>query len=580
MSLAQTMPITSAEAAAANGDKHLLIMGPELFLIYQLPLEGSLEIGRSETAHVRLDDPMVSRRHATLHVGLTSTVEDHGSVNGTLLRGAPVPQGVRAPVQPGEGIAIGPFILMIQTRRAPLHARRIWPHVYFEGRVEDECERARAAAGALAIVRLRLASGASPDDVAARLDPLLKWGDAIAKYGPEDYEILLATRPAPALEADVEALLLAIEEGRLATGTGVAAYPEDGQTADALFGVVADRLRGAGAAEVEPDGAVVQDAAMKALYDLARRAAASDINVLVLGETGVGKDVLARAIHRASPRAAGPFLSLNCAAFTETLLESELFGHERGAFTGAVAPKPGLFESADGGTVFLDEVGELPLTMQPKLLRVLETREVTRVGALKPRSVDVRFVAATNRDLEVEVEKGAFRRDLYFRLNALSLSIPPLRARTGEIVPLATRFIAESCRRLGRTPPGISPEAVDLLERYVWPGNIRELRNFVDRALVLCGGSQIRTEHLPVERMQVVIPRVPAPVPLAAPAAAEAEAAEDPGERQRILDALATCAGNQTRAARLIGMSRRTFLRRLERYGIARPLKGGGADDE
>ncbi len=321
------------------------------------------------------------------------------------------------------------------------------------------------------------------------------------------------------------------------------------------------------AADAQPagDAAVVSDPAMKALYAQAARAAQATLPVLILGETGVGKDVLARTIHSLSPRAKGPFLALNCAALSETLLEGELFGHEKGAFTGAVAARPGLIESAEGGTVFLDEVGELPTLIQVKLLRVLEQREVLRVGGRSPRTVDVRFIAATNRDLEAASARGAFRQDLFFRLNGIALTIPPLRERRGEIGELARRLLAAAARQMDRAAPTLSPAALAAMEAYPWPGNVRELRYAVERAMVLAEGNVILTEHLP--------PRVATGAPAAGGERAQGE--RKAADRQRILEVLAQCDGNQTRAAEVLGVSRRTLIYRLEEYGIERPRKRG-----
>ena len=246
------------------------------------------------------------------------------------------------------------------------------------------------------------------------------------------------------------------------------------------------------------DGVVVLDPNMRGLYDQVARAAASSINVLVLGETGVGKEVLARAVHKLSARKAGPFVALNCAALTESLLQSELFGHEKGAFTGALQARPGLLETAAGGTVFLDEIGELPLSIQTKLLRAIEDRKVLRVGARAEREIDVRFVAATNRDIEAEAEAGTFREDLFYRLNGISFTIPPLRDRRPEIAALSRMFLARYNAELGRHAAlSLSEEAIQLLESYPWPGNVRELRNAIERGAVLCSGDVLRPEHLP-----------------------------------------------------------------------------------
>jgi two-component system, NtrC family, response regulator AtoC len=309
-------------------------------------------------------------------------------------------------------------------------------------------------------------------------------------------------------------------------------------------------------------------AASKKLPALISLVAGSDISAVIAGETGVGKEVTARAIHDTSPRSAKPFLGINCAALPENLLESELFGYERGAFSGAVQPKPGLFESADGGTVFLDEIADMSLVVQAKLLRVIEERQVTRLGALKPRSIDVRFLSASHRTLDAEVEAGRFRQDLFFRLNGITLHIPPLRDRVEEMEPLARRFLEEASRRVRRDPPTLSPAALEALRAHRWPGNVRELKNTIERGLLLCAGSAIvEPEHL-------------FETPTEAPRATKATFASAPpphardAERERILRALQEAAGNQTRAAELLGISRRTLVNRIIELGIPRPRKG------
>jgi two-component system, NtrC family, response regulator AtoC len=288
-----------------------------------------------------------------------------------------------------------------------------------------------------------------------------------------------------------------------------------------LFGTAYVVLRRAPRLEI-PDlapGVVVRDAAMQALHADAARVARANINVLLLGETGVGKEVLARAIHSHSRRAKGPFLGVNCAALAESLLENELFGSEKGAFTGALT-RPGLFEAANGGTLFLDEVGELPLATQAKLLRVLEERVVTRLGATRPRAIDVRILSATNRDLAADSRQGRMRPDLYFRLNGVELLIPPLRSRAADIEALAGSFLLAACRDLERVPPlTLSAAALQVLALHDWPGNVRELRNAIERAAVMCTESTIAPEHLPpalvaaVQATQTRSPRAVSPSP-------------------------------------------------------------------
>jgi transcriptional regulator with PAS, ATPase and Fis domain len=326
-------------------------------------------------------------------------------------------------------------------------------------------------------------------------------------------------------------------------------------------------------------GVVTQDANMRALYAQAERAAAALINVLLLGETGVGKEVLARIIHARSPRAEGPFIGINCASFSESMLEGELFGHEKGAFTGAMQARPGLFEAAGGGTIFLDEVGELPLPIQAKFLRVLEERAVLRIGARSHRPIDVRFVAATNRDVEAEVRAGRFREDLFYRLNGISLTIPPLRERPGEIEPLARSFVLAACRQLDRSPLALTDDTMSLLRAYPWPGNVRELKNVIERAVVLCAERTIGPEYLPAS-----LTSSRSRFPMAAPPV-QASPEVDPGrfqvqleslERARIVEALSRCGGNQTQAAVLLGVSRRTLVARLAELDLPRPRKRPG----
>jgi two-component system response regulator AtoC len=328
----------------------------------------------------------------------------------------------------------------------------------------------------------------------------------------------------------------------------------------------------------ESDDITLADPAMKRLYEQATRAAVGQLSVLILGETGVGKEVLARFVHQKSPRAKKPFLAINCAALSETLLEAELFGHEKGAFTGAIGARAGLIESADGGSLFLDEVGEMPPSVQAKLLRVLEQREVLRVGARAPKKVDVRFIAATNRDLESESEKGTFRSDLYFRLNGMSFTIPPLRDRPMEIDELCRRFLDAAVRQLDRrVTPRLSPEVIAAFHAYEWPGNVRELRNVIERAVVLAD-DEIIAEHLPVKVSAAAFkPRVARNEEKRA-LGDEREIGRlrqemSEAEKRKIIEALEKCDGNQTKAAELLGVSRRTLLHRLDEYGLERPRK-------
>jgi DNA-binding NtrC family response regulator len=331
------------------------------------------------------------------------------------------------------------------------------------------------------------------------------------------------------------------------------------------------------------DHHVVADRRMNELYAQVDRVATSRVSVLLYGETGAGKDVVAQRLHLRSPRKDGPFVPINCAALPETLLESELFGAEKGAFTGAT-PRAGLFETADHGTLFLDEIGELSPATQAKLLRVLEERKVTRVGGRSPRDVDVRFVAATNRDLKQACERGSFRADLFFRLAGVSLQIPALRDRPSEIEPLARLLLDRACEELERPPLELSPDAIDAITHYEWPGNVRELKNAMAQAAVLCCGSRVEREHLPMSIPVRAGPQraTTAPPPARNPGLSTLPT-DGPGrilkddlrhlEKERILKMLEECNWNQTRAAERLGIARRTLIYRLDEYEIGRPRK-------
>jgi two-component system, NtrC family, response regulator HydG len=309
----------------------------------------------------------------------------------------------------------------------------------------------------------------------------------------------------------------------------------------------------------EPLGIVAKSTKMQQVVDLARRVAKVDATVLITGESGVGKERIARLVHDESTRAVGPFIAVNCGAITETLLESELFGYARGAFTGAGADRPGLFEAANRGTLLLDEIGEVSPGIQVKLLRVLQEREIRRVGENKSRSVDVRILAATNRDLAHGVADSTFRQDLYYRLKVVELNVPPLRDRRDDILPLARLLLAESAIRVPRKISGLSPSAADQLLRYDWPGNVRELENAMERAVALARGSRVDLEDLPEEIRQAF----PKPVVNGATVQPLSEV-----EREYILAVLELNGGNQTHSAKQLGIGSATLYRKLKKYGL------------
>lgn len=306
------------------------------------------------------------------------------------------------------------------------------------------------------------------------------------------------------------------------------------------------------------------------------QAAPSRATVLIRGESGVGKELVARAVHYSSPRAKGPFVCLNCAALSETLLESELFGHEKGAFTGATERKIGKFEAADQGTLMLDEIGEMSHSIQAKFLRVLEGHPFERVGGSKAIKVDVRVIAATNRDLEQAVSEGKFRRDLYFRLNVVEIQVPSLRKRTGDVLELANHFLERFNAETGKKIRGFSPDALDMLQRYRWPGNVRELKNVVERAVVLARGDYIDAPDLVLSNLAT--PGESGEVP-AARSSSFQPLSLDEVERRHILATLVATGWNKSRAANILRIERSTLDRKIRRYQI-RPKQAGGTDSE
>ncbi len=328
---------------------------------------------------------------------------------------------------------------------------------------------------------------------------------------------------------------------------------------------------------------VGSDGALKQVTARIEQVAPTASTVLLRGETGTGKELAARAIHINSPRESKPFVRVNCAALAPGVLESELFGHEKGAFTGAMNRRPGRFELADGGTIFLDEIGDLPLEIQVKLLRVLQEREFERVGGVDTVRVDVRVISATHRDLEQLINAGTFREDLYYRLNVFSITLPPLRERAQDLPQLADHFVQKFAARAGKALSGVGAEALRMLAAYPWPGNVRELENVIERATILAQGPELVAADLDFGRRLAAgaagKPAAPTPTTAAAPVAAAEPAAGDPGgrslyrrlseqERNEIVAAVEQCQGNIAHAARALGINRSTLYYRMRKHGL------------
>lgn len=321
------------------------------------------------------------------------------------------------------------------------------------------------------------------------------------------------------------------------------------------------------------EGLIGSSKPMLDVYELINRVATSEASMLVTGESGTGKELVARALHKRSRRADGPFVPLNCAAVPEQLLESELFGHAKGAFTDAKADRPGLMTKAEGGTLFLDEIGELPLTMQPKILRALEERVVRPVGSDKEIPIDIRVVAATNRDLEEQIDQGEFREDLYYRVNVITVDLPPLRSRGRDTLALAQHFLDHFAARSERDVTGFTPQAAERLMAYSWPGNVRELRNCMERSVALARGREVTVEDLPsrvrdFQASHVVVAGLDPTelVPM------------DEVERRYILHVMDAVNGNKSSAAKILGLDRKTLYRKLERYEMRAARAKGDAN--
>ena len=558
----------------------LTVVGPEGFTVIALPPKGVLQIGRGAQADIRIDDSLASREHCRLHVdGGTVEIEDLGSANGTLLRNHALQARVRVALDLGDAVSIGATVLMLRSGSRLPRPVRVLPHGYFLARLDEECASSARNRSPFALVRLDVEGDVSTSRCAGLLPSILRPSDIIGAYGPQQYELLLPRTTREVATALVSEAGASLRTAGIVLRTGIAHHPIDGRSAAELLERACQGVR---PGIVQPGLAsdiILVDPAMRELHSLAKDVAKTSINVLIVGETGTGKEILAEAVHRASTRAQGNFLSLNCAALSENLVDAELFGYEKGAFTGAAQAKPGLLETAPDGTVFLDEIGELSLPLQAKLLRVIETHTLIRVGGVTKRTVDVRFISATNRNLAQAIESGGFRSDLYFRLNGITLAIPPLRDRPVEIEAFGRRFADEMARDLGRSAPEISADALTLLRSYAWPGNIRELRNVIHRAVLLCrSGPVITPDHFPRELMEATFaastPAVPyGQTPLTDLSTTKSGPALEPDEKQRIIDALEQTAGNQTAAAKLLGMGRTAFVARLNQYGISRPRK-------
>jgi DNA-binding NtrC family response regulator len=553
----------------------LLVIDGASSLIVGLPAIGTVTIGRAPECEVRLTDAACSRRHARLHIDDGAlTLEDLGSHNGTRVNGERV--SGRYALTSDDVISIGPIKLVIHAQHRARRAVLLEPAA-LRGRLVQEVERAASYERPLCVAVIAVERTARA--IASAVTDTLRVVDVIGVLDERHLVVLMPELGPEAARAAGERWLGAVD--RNGVSVGLATCPADACTSEALVAAArAAATRGGGvhdAAECVEQlqlagmTALVADAAMIQIYDLLRRLAPSDLSVLISGETGVGKENVAHALHQWSARAAGPFVPINCASLPETLVESELFGYERGAFTGAATAKVGHLEAASGGTVFFDEIGELPLAAQAKLLRALESRRVLRVGGRKEEAIDVRVVAATNRKLETEVHEGRFREDLFFRLGGAKVVIPPLRERPRELAILARLFLERACAATDRVSPELSSATLAALARHRWPGNVRELKNEMEYVAATATELVVEPWHLS-ERIAAtvpgptVMPRAPRPDGDLKFRPINDELRDL--ERRRMREALVAAGGVQKRAAELIGMPLRTFTLKYKQYGL------------
>ena len=567
---------------------YLAVFAPGSLCLVPLPLTGELHFGPDKEGGLQVNEEAVARLGAKIFTrgGQTVVAELEGAAEEVVVNGERV-DGARL-LESGDVISTGQISMMLNRGRDLQAGPALLDMTQLDRRFTLELARASRHQRPLSLICVKLGGVESEDmgDVCDLITSGLRLIDLVGWNGTDEFIIIL---PETASGAEVPAGRILADLKALTPRAGLAYCPGDGKDAEALINGVRSAataarpgtlklLRDLGTTvKVGELVAVAIDPQMKNIYDQLHRVAHSDIPVLVLGETGTGKELVAQAVHGWSARAARPMVSINCAAITETLLESELFGHEKGAFTDAKKTKQGLFEVGNGGTVHLDEVSECSSQTQAKLLRVLEDGKVRRLGSVLERKVDVRVVASTNRNLLEEVAAGRFREDLYYRLAATTILVPPLRKRPLDLPVLARLLLEDACAEAGRQMT-ISEEAVQLLLDHRWPGNIRELKNLMRSLAAMVHEAVVRVEHLP-HPMGATLTEASGGAHIQAPVALPAEEptpeefrpiAEEVAELEarRMAQALDRTEGNKTHAAKLINMPLRTFVTKHKKYGL------------
>jgi len=564
--------LASFEHAGGSGTAYLLVVDNDTSSIFHLPRSGAVVIGRAPEIELRVNHASVSRRHATIRIddGVVR-IADLGSHNGTRVNGEPVHEA--RILASGDVATVGDVVLVLHFSTPATPARGSLTEPGWRRRLVEELERAMTFKRSLGVVAVL---GATP----AQLTDALRLIDVVGAGDDGGALLLLPEVDRDGAREIAERVVTSVPGAR----AGLAVCPTDAVDADTILleartaarrarpGTVAEPSDSATTLELGSRSVLVADPAMLRVFALLEKLAASQLPVLINGENGSGKDNAAYAVHHWSKRT-GPFVPVNCAALgPESLVDSELFGHEKGAFTGAATTKAGLFESAGGGTVFLDEVAELPLAVQAKLLRTLENKTITRVGDTRERPIDIRLVTATNRNLDEEVAAGRFRQDLLYRISGARVMLPPLRDRKIEIPVLARAFLEAACKQLARPTKTLAPGTMQVLLTHTWPGNVRELRNALEYAAVAAPDDTIEPYDLP-PHLGGTADAPPAAV--AAPVAREVKGVFRPIaeeleelERRRMIEALEAAGGVKTRAAQLIAMPIRTFTLKAKQYKL------------
>jgi two-component system, NtrC family, response regulator AtoC len=568
-------PPTNPEAPSRRRACLMMMSGGKASMLHLDP-ERRYLLGRGTGIDITLEDASVSRKHLAIELrGEQMLVTDLDSANGTYLNGERLDPGRPAAIDFGDFVHAGATQMMIeQLSSRPVH--EVLPPHLFEQLLDAEAERSLRFDRPLSVLALGFDQAAS-EELVRRVITCVRGMDTVGRLADGGLVVLLPEAEADD-SADIAARIVdAVGPLDPAVRAGLASWPADGHDALALIeaacaarDLAADEEADAPAAatrvvQLGDRQAVFADKSMLRLLAMVERLARADLPVLILGETGAGKEIFARALHLHSGRATGPFVALNCAALPEALAEDELFGHVRGAFTSADGIRAGKLETASGGTLFLDEIGELAPATQAKLLRVLEERRFTRLGSDQSVPIDVRIIAATNRDLKAEIEAGRFRADLYYRLTVSTIVVPPLRERPREVVHLAHLLARETTARLGWPEVRFEQSALRALRDHDWPGNVRELRNVVERAVAISMDGVIKVSDLPEELTGgFEFDDETSTVGGIRPLALQVKELEV----QQLRKALQVAGGVKKRAAEILDMPLRTFHLKLKRYGL------------